>query len=135
MEIEAGETLSGVTLRQVFEDELRRHGILWCTGGCRFRSSHRRGFASPGTVHLDAGIGTRRTLYRGLHEVAHVVLGHTTRRRRPRWEVEAEAEAWTQRRMAELGVEVPEASVVAGRAYVARMRRWGAAITRARSGR
>jgi hypothetical protein len=36
--------------------------------------------------------------------------------------------------MRELGVEVPEASVVAGHAYVARMRRWGTAIARANSG-
>jgi hypothetical protein len=72
-------------------------------------------------------------LYRGLHEVAHVVLGHTATRRRPRWQVEAEAEAWTQDRMTELGIEPPDASVQAGRAYVYRMQRWGAAISRANS--
>lgn len=120
-----------MTLRATFEAELARHGIGWCVGGCPFRSSHRRGFATAGTVHLDAAIGTRRTLYRGLHEVAHVVLGHTSRRRHPRWQVEAEAEAWTQRRMLELGIEAPEVSVEAGRAYIARMRRWGTAISRA----
>ena len=123
-----------MTLRSTFEDELDRLGITWCTGGCRHRSSHRRGFATPGIVHLDAAIGTRRTLYRGLHEVAHLVLGHTARRRRARWQLEAEAEAWTQRRMDELDVEVPEASVVAGRAYIARLRRWGAAISHAKTG-
>ena len=124
-----------VTLRATFEEELRRHGIVWCTGGCRFRSSHRRGFATPGIVHLDAAIGTRRTLYRALHEVAHVVLGHTGPRRQPRWQLEAEAEIWTQRRLSELGVEIPDASVAAGEAYIARMHRWGAAISRANSGR
>ena len=122
-----------MTLRSTFEEELRRHAITWCAGGCRFRSSHRRGFATAGTVHLDAEIRTRRTLYRGLHEVAHVVLGHTDRRRRKRWQLEAEAEAWTQRRMLELGIEVPEVSVDAGRAYIERMQRWGAAISRARA--
>lgn len=126
--------MGAVTLRSTFEAELVRHGIAWCTGGCRYRSSHRRGFATPETVHLDAAIGSRRTLYRGLHEVAHVVLGHTSRRRRPRWQLEAEAEAWTQQRLRELRVEVPEDSVVAGQAYVARMRRWGAAISRANTG-
>jgi hypothetical protein len=85
-------------------------------------------------VHLDAAIGTRRTLYRGLHEVAHVVLGHTSRRRR-RWQMEADAEAWTQARMRELGLEPPAASVQAGQAYIARMRRWGMAISRANTGR
>ena len=120
-----------MTLRRTFEDELALQGIAWCTGGCRFRSSHRRGFATPGTVHLEAAIGTRATLYRGLHEVAHVVLGHTVRRRRRRWELEADAEAWTQRRMRELGIEAPATCVAAGEAYVARMRRWGDAIGRA----
>jgi hypothetical protein len=123
-----------VTLRALFEAELVLHGVAWCAGGCRYRSSHRRGFATAGTVHLDVAIGTRRTLYRGMHEVAHVVLGHTAARGRRRWEVEAEAEAWTQRRMTELGIELPDASVRAGRAYVARMRRWGDAISRANTG-
>lgn len=123
------------TLRATFEGELDRHEIVWCRGGCRFRSSHRRGFATPGAVHLDATIGSRRTLYRGLHEVAHVVLGHTGPRRRPRWHLEAEAEEWTHRRFRELGIELPGASVEAGRAYVERMRRWGAAISAANSGR
>jgi hypothetical protein len=120
-----------MTLRSTFEDELALHAIAWCAGGCRSRSSHRRGFATPGTVHLEAAIGTRTTLYRGLHEVAHVVLGHTVRRRRRRWELEADAEAWTQRRMRELGIEAPATCVAAGQAYVARMRRWGDAIGRA----
>lgn len=123
------------TLRATFEAELRRHEIAWCAGGCRYRGSHRRGFATPGAVHLDAAIGTRRTLYRGMHEVAHVALGHTGTRRRPRWQLEAEAEVWTQRRFRELGIELPDASVEAGRAYVERMRRWGAAISAANTGR
>ena len=121
-----------MTLRATFEAELGRVGVTWCTGGCRYRSSHRRGFATPGTVHLDAKIGTRRSLYGGLHEIAHVVLGHTARRGRRRWELEAEAEAWTQQRMNELGIEIPIVEVEAGRAYVARMRRWGDNISRAR---
>lgn len=124
-----------MTLRATFEAELSRRGIAWCTGGCRYRNSHRRGFATPGAVHLDAAIGTRRTLYRGLHEVAHVVLGHTAVRRGRRWELEAAAEAWTRSRMHELGIEPPAASVEAGDAYVARMRRWGTAISRANTGR
>ena len=65
-------------------------------------------------MHLDAAIGTRRTLYRGLHEVAHLVLGHDQRRGKRRWQLEAEAEAWTQQRFAELGIELPQASVDAG---------------------
>jgi hypothetical protein len=124
-----------MTLRAIFEAELARHGIAWCAGGCRHRNSHRRGFATAGTVHLDTAIGTRRTLYRGLHEVAHVVLGHTRSRRRHRWVVEAEAEDWTRTRMRALGVEPPAEAIQAGDAYVARMRRWGAAIGRANTGR
>ncbi|HSL09977.1 MAG TPA: hypothetical protein VLA82_01505 [Actinomycetota bacterium] len=119
-----------VTLRGIFEDEVARHGLTWCTGGCGSRSSHRRGFATAGTVHLAASVATRSTLYRGLHEVAHVVLGHTSRRRGPRWRLEADAEAWTRARMSELGIVPPPTTVAAGDAYVARMQRWGAAISR-----
>jgi len=120
-----------MTLRAVFEAELERVGVAWCGGPCRYRSSHRRGFATADTVHLDAKIGTRRSLYRGMHEIGHVVLGHARRGRRRRWELEAEAEAWAQQRLTELGIELPEASVEAGRAYIARMRRWGDNISRA----
>lgn len=120
-----------MTLRATFEDELDRFGIAWCRGSCRLRSSHRRGFATAGTVHLDAEIGTRRSLYRGFHEIGHIVLGHAKRGRKRRWMLEAEAEAWTQQRLTELGIELPEASVEAGRAYVERMRRWGDNISRA----
>jgi len=119
-----------MTLRATFEAELARYGISWCPGPCRHRSSHRRGFATARTVHLDAKIGTRRSLYRGLHEIGHIVLGHANRGRKRRWQLEAEAEAWTQQRLSELGIEVPAASVEAGRAYVGRMRRWGDNISR-----
>ena len=119
-------------MRATFEEELHRHAIAWCTGGCRFRGSHRRGFASPATIHLDAAIATRSTMYRGLHEVAHVVLGHVSRRRGRRWQLEAQAEAWTQQRMRELGFEPPARCVAAGEAYVARMQRWGTAISRSK---
>jgi hypothetical protein len=82
-------------------------------------------------VHLASKIGTRRSLYGGLHEVGHIVLGHARRSRKRRWQVEAEAEAWAQGRMRELGIEIPEADVDAGRAYIARMQRWGDNISHA----
>lgn len=123
-----------MTLLQVFQSELDRWEVSWCPGPCRYRNSHRRGFAAAGTVHLDSKIGTRRSLYRGLHEIAHVVLGHDQRAGRRRWQLEAEAEAWTQERMRTLGIEAPPEIVEAGYAYVARMKRWGDNISRA-SGR
>jgi hypothetical protein len=123
-----------MTLREIFETELDRFQLTWCTGPCRYRNSHRRGFATPGVVHLDAAIGTRRTLYRGLHEIGHLALGHDRRRGRRRWQLEAEAEAWTQQRFADLGIEVPQASVDTGRAYIARMQRWGDRISVAAAG-
>jgi len=122
---------SAVTLRETFQAELDRFGVSWCPGPCRYRNSHRRGFATAGTVHLDSKIGTRRSLYRGLHEIGHVTLGHDKRGRKRRWQVEAEAEAWAQERMAALGVESPPEIVDAGRSYVARMKRWGDNISRA----
>jgi hypothetical protein len=120
-----------MTLREIFQAELDRFDVAWCEGPCRFRNSHKRGFAAAGTVHLDSKIGTRRSLYRGLHELGHIVLGHDRRRGKRRWEVEAEAESWAQGRMAELGLEPPPEIVEAGRAYVARMKRWGDNISRA----
>ena len=96
-----------MTLRATFEAELERRRLTWCMGSCCYRNS----------------------LYRGLHEVAHLVLGHDQRRGRRRWQLEAEAEAWTQQRFAELGIELPQASVDAGRDYVARMQRWGDRIS------
>jgi hypothetical protein len=123
-----------MTLRQTFEAELELLGIRWCMGGCRYRNSHRRGFATNGTVHLASKIGTRRSLYGGLHEVGHIALGHAKRTGKRRWQVEAEAEAWAQERMHKLGIEIPAAQVEAGRAYIERMRRWGDNISRARRG-
>ena len=120
-----------MTLLHTFEAELDRLGIAWCTGGCGYRNSHRRGFATPGTVHLASKIGTRRSLYSGLHEVGHIALGHAARGGKRRWQVEAEAEAWAQRRMHELGVEVPAIEVERGQVYIARMKRWGDNISRA----
>ena len=117
------------TLLATFEAELERHEIRWCRGGCRYRNSHRRGFAAADTIHLDSKIGTRRSLYGGLHEVGHIVLGHTRPRGRRRWELEAEAESWAQQRMAQLGIEVPPAAVEAGQAYIVRMQRWGDRIS------
>lgn len=120
-----------MTLRATFEAELARLAISWCTGGCRYRNSHRRGFATPDTVHLDSKIGTRRSLYRGLHEIGHIALGHARRGGKRRWQVEAEAEAWTQQRMRELDIEIPQIEVERGEAYIARMQRWGDNISRA----
>jgi len=110
--------------RALFEAELARHDVAWCRG-CDLRSSHRRGFATAGTVHYDAEIQTRSTFYGGLHEIGHVVLGHNRRGRKRRFEIEAEAERWAQKRMREFGVPVPRGEVAAGRAYVDRMRRHG----------
>ena len=121
-----------LTLRSTFEAELASHDLSWCIGGCRYRNSHRRGFATPGVVHLDSKIGTRRSLYRGLHEIAHIVLGHARRGATRRWQREAEAEAWTQQRLHQLGIEIPAAEVERGRDYVARMQRWGDRISAAR---
>ena len=120
-----------MTLLDTFESELRRLDIRWCKGGCGYRNSHRRGFATPGTVHLASKIGTRRSLYGALHEIGHIALGHPGRGGKRRWQVEAEAEAWAQRRMHELGIEIPAVEVERGRDYVARMKRWGDNISRA----
>jgi len=111
--------------RVLFKAELAINDVAWCRG-CESRSSHRRGFATDDTVHYDSEVATRATLYRGLHEIAHVVLDHARQRRTlRRYEREAQAESWARYRMRELGVSVPRGEVAAGVAYVDRMKRWG----------
>lgn len=119
------------TLRETFEAELAIHGLTWCRECCT-TSSHKRGFvldADPKTVHLDSEICTRNSLHRGLHEIGHAV--HDQRGMR-RFERERQAEEWATRRMRELGVSVPRKVTAAGRAYVARMKRWGDNVRRSR---
>jgi len=87
-------------------------------------------------------VRTRYGLQIALHEVGHVVLGHTERttggRRKNRqrvFEREAAAEAWSFQRMQELGVSVPEKSRVRAAEYVAyKKRRGDRVIARRRAG-
>jgi hypothetical protein len=125
------------TYREMFEAELAAHGIAWCLGGCGGRRSHDNGgaFATDRTVHYNREIATRATLQIGLHEVGHIVLGHTERTaagyrtdRRRAYEREAEAEAWSFQRMRELGVPIPEKSRERARGYVARKKARGDAV-------
>ena len=109
-----------MTLRATFEAELVRRQLTWCTGPAATGTVIGAGSPRRAPCTWIAAIGTRRTLYRGLHEVAHLVLGHDQRRGRRRWQLEAEAEAWTQQRFAELGIELPQASVDAGRRRTSR---------------
>lgn len=119
-----------MSLAEILERELAQHEVAWCRG-CDRKSSHKRGFATKDTIHYDAAIRTRATLYDALHELGHIVLGHLGAGRKRRWEREQEAERWAQKRMRELGFAVPRRQVAAGRGYVARMRRWGRNISRA----
>ena len=79
------------------------------------------------SIHLGREVATRYGLQIALHEVAHVVLGHTDRRRRRQrvFEREAAAEAWSFQRMDELAVPVPEASRRRAADYVAYRKRRG----------
>jgi hypothetical protein len=121
-----------VTYREMFEAELAAHDIAWCQG-CERYNSHRRGFASQDrTIHFESKIGTRSTLYGGLHEVGHIVRDHFGKGRRRRWQEEQEAERYARTRMRELGVPIPRKDVQAGDAYVARMKRWGDRIAAGR---
>lgn len=125
-----------MSYRELFEAELARYDIAWCRGGCGKKGSHDNGgaFASGRTVHYNREITTRATLQVGLHEIAHIVLGHTEPggARLRRFEEEAQVEQWSRERMRELGVSVPRKSTARGNAYVARKKRHGDNIIRAR---
>ncbi len=157
--------------RDLFEAELDAHDIIWCQGD-RWRSPDRSGWHqrpcdskgsrggkhSPSggawatevphgpTIHMGREVATRYGLQIALHEVGHIVLGHTERtvggRRKNRervFEREAAAEVWSFERMRELAVAVPEKSRARAAKYVAyRKQRGDLVIARrkkARSGR
>lgn len=117
-----------MTMRETFEAEILAHGLTWCRECCAY-GSHTRGFAQDKTVHLDSEIATRSSLHRGLHEIGHLVNDQTGMRR---FEREAQANEWAERRMRELGISVPRKVAAAGRAYEHRMKRWGDNIRRGR---
>lgn len=118
-----------MSLLEIFELELQRHNLKWCRG-CE-RDGHKRGFVlreDKKTVHLDRSIATRSTLHRGLHEIAHCVNDETGMRR---FQKEAAANQWAEKRMRELGIPVPRKKAAKGKRYVARMKRWGNNIRKA----
>lgn len=120
-----------MTLRAIFEAQLNLHDLAWCRG-CEIGKSHSRGFVLDADllmVHLDSEIGTRSSLHRGLHEIAHCILDERGLRR---YECEAQANQWAARQMRELGVSVPRKVAGKGRAYVRRMKRWGKNIRKGR---
>jgi hypothetical protein len=128
--------------RELFKEALEKYSaelstqIEWCRA-CGLGNSHSRGFASwrsgsAPTVHYDSEIATRGTLQGGLHEIAHLVLGHCARtekghrkNRQRRYEREAAAEQWANQRMRELGVPVPRKTQRLGKDYVAWTKHWG----------
>ena len=119
-----------MSLRDIFVAELDSNGIAWCRG-CERYGAHGRGFAvkETRTVHLESQVATRRTLHRGLHEIGHIVNDEAGMRR---FEKELAANRFAERRMRELGIPVPRSEASKGRAYVARMKRWGNNISKAR---
>jgi hypothetical protein len=118
-----------MSFRARFELELIVYQLQWCRECCAY-GNHKRGFAEGRTVHLDSEIATRSSLHRGLHEIGHLIHDQTGMHR---WEREAQANEWAERRMRELGIPVPRKVAAAGRAYEKRMKRWGDNIKRGRS--
>jgi len=120
-----------VSLREIFEAELAAYNLSWCRA-CEIGKSHSRGFvldADKTMVHLDSEIGTRSSLYRGLHEIAHCILEEKGLRR---YECEAQADRWAESKMRERGISVPRKVSGRWKAYVSRMKRWGANIRKGR---
>jgi hypothetical protein len=133
--------------RPASSGEFGQFDAEWIEGPCgsyRSRSQGRRHSPSGGAwaqlrgdaheIHLGREVATRYGLQIALHEVAHIVLGHTGRRsHRPRvFEREAAAEEWSFQRMEELGVPVPEKARKRAKEYVAYRKRRGDRVIGAR---
>jgi hypothetical protein len=91
------------------------------------------------TIHMGREVTTRYGFQIALHEVGHIVLGHTARTARGRrknrqrvFEREAAAEAWSFHRMNELGVPVPEKARKRAEEYVTYRKRRGDRVIAAR---
>ena len=141
--------------RPASNSEFGQFDAEWTDEPCRSyrsRSNGRRHSPSGGAwaqsrgdaheIHLGREVATRYGLQIGLHEVAHIVLGHTGRRSHQQrvFEREAAAEAWSFQRMEDLGVPVPEKARKRAEKYVAYRKRRGdpggavqAAVTRSRT--
>lgn len=118
-----------MTYKEIFESELRRHGLNWCRA-CNARSSHKRGFVfrdDTKTIHLDSEIATRSTLHRALHEIGHCVNDERGMRS---YEREEAAESFSTNTMRSYGVSVPRKVSRAGASYIERKKRHGDNIRR-----
>jgi hypothetical protein len=154
-----------MTYRELFEAELDARNIIWCRGtewrapedtwraaACDSRKGRGGRHASDSawatevpqgpTIHYGAAVSTRATLQIALHEVGHIVLGHTALTRSGRmprsgkrvYEVEAEAERWAFARMRELGVAVPKKARQRAARYVDYKKRRGDKVIARREG-
>jgi len=111
----------------IVQAELMANDITLCIGCDKFGASHSRGFAAPDsrTIHYNAKMATRATLYGFLHEVGHVVKGHGKASKLRRFEREQEAEDYARDSFRAYGIAVPQKQVAQGNAYILRMARWG----------
>lgn len=120
------------TKKELFEQELNKHGLSWCKGGCGVKSSHKRGFVlhkDKKTIHFDSEIATRGSLHNGLHEIGHCVNNEDGLRS---FEREAKAEEFATNKMREWGISVPRKVVALGKDYVKRKKRHGDKVKRGR---
>lgn len=111
----------------IVEAELIANDIKLCTGCTNITGSHTRGRAQPDTrtIHFNKKMATRKTLLDFLHEVGHIVKGHGKSCKLRRFEREEEAEAYAREGFKAYGLPIPRERAAQGRAYVARMKRFG----------
>ena len=113
------------TNKEIFEEELKKNNLSWCTGECNLRGGHKRGFVlrkDKTTVHYDSKIATRSTLHGGLHEIGHCLNNESGLRT---FEKEANAEKFANDRMKEYGISVPRKTRALGKDYIKRRKQWG----------
>ncbi len=121
---------------KIVKEQMARHGVRQCKGGCACRSSHKRGFATcrDGTIHLSRTIATIKGIWTVLHELGHILYRHNWRDTK-RWEREAIAESYAIRIAKILGIRRPRTRAVLMKDYISRMKYWGRNISRARKTR
>jgi hypothetical protein len=122
-----------MTNEEIVQAELLANNITLCAG-CDNGDNHNRGwaYADERTIHYAKKCATRRTLYGFLHEVGHIVMGHGSKCGLRRFEKEAQAEEYARASLRMLGITVPRSKVASGNAYIARRKRTGDRIIRAR---
>ena len=115
---------------EILHHELSVNNVTMCSD-CDNGASHTRGFAvfSTRTIHMKGGWATRKSLFRALHEIGHIVTGDVGRS----WEQEMAATRWAIDAMRRHGVSIPKGTISEWNSYAERKKRHGDRIIAGRT--